>query len=69
MRVFGSAPQRLFAKPDDEGAEPHDPTMKKGPGSLKGENMPPSGGESMAPADSGRKPPPPRGSEDEPKTP
>jgi hypothetical protein len=43
--------------------------MKKGPGSPKGENMPPSGGESMAPADSGRKPPPPRGSEDEPKTP
>ena len=53
----------LFAKPDDAGAAAHDPTMKKGPGSPKGENMPPAGGESMAPADSGRTPPPPRGSE------
>ena len=52
----------VFAKPDDYGAPARDETMKKGPGSPKGENMPPAGGESMAPADSARKPPPPKGS-------
>ena len=29
-----------------------DPTMKKLPGKPSGENVPPAGGESMAPADS-----------------
>ena len=60
MVVF---PRTLFAKPDDYGAPAQDPTMKKGPGSPKGENMRRPGGESMAPADSERTPPPPQGSE------
>ncbi len=37
--------------PDDKGSSNPDPTMKKGPGSPKGENMPPLGGESISPAD------------------
>lgn len=44
--------------PDDRGEDveagsgPADPTMRKPAGEPSGENVPPAGGESMAPADS-----------------
>ncbi len=38
-----------------------DPTMKKLPGKPSGENVPPAGGESMAPADSDQPYAPPGG--------
>ncbi len=41
-----------------------DPTMKKLPGQPSGENVPPAGGESMAPADS-KQPYAPPGGKDE----
>ena len=57
------------AAADDAGQEGQasgdpDPTMKKLPGKPSGENVPPAGGESMAPADS-KHPYAPHGGEDE----
>lgn len=47
------------AKPEEEGSGNPDPTMKPAgkadPATIKGENMPPRGGEDIAPAD-GRSP-------------
>ena len=40
------------AENSDAGSDNPDPTMKKLPGKPSGENVPPAGGESMAPADS-----------------
>ena len=51
MYLPGTVPFRTFDKPDDKGSANPDPTMRKGPGSPKGENMPPLGGESISPAD------------------
>ena len=57
MARFGGA---AFSKPDDGGSGNPDPTMKKPGGatgaSPKGENMPPLGGEDIAPADRSRSP-------------
>ena len=53
-------PGRTFDKPDDAGSGNPDPTMKKPGGSTgkspKGENMPPLGGEDIAPAGHSRSP-------------
>ncbi len=45
-----------YAKPDDAGSKTADPTMQKPAGSPKGENMPPRGGEDIAPDDDARSP-------------
>ena len=45
-----------YAKPDEAGSANPDPTMQKPQGSPKGENMPPAGGEEIAPADRTRSP-------------
>ncbi len=50
---------------DDQGSSNPDPTMKKLPGKPSGENVPPSGGESMAPAESEQPYAPPGGAETE----
>lgn len=42
----------VFAKNDETGSGNSDPTMRELPGKPSGENVPPAGGESMAPADS-----------------
>ncbi len=48
------------AKPDEAGSGNPDPTMQHAPGSpkgtLQGENMPPAGGEDIAPAGNARSP-------------
>ena len=48
------------AKPDDAGSGNPDPTMKPvgkaDPATIRGENMPPFGGEDISPADGGRSP-------------
>ena len=48
------------AKPEEAGSGNPDPTMRhpagSPKGSIKGENMPPLGGEDIAPADSDRSP-------------
>ena len=53
-------PGRTFSKPHDAGSGNPDPTMKKPGGSTgkspKGENVPPLGGEDIAPADHHRSP-------------
>ena len=51
-----AAPTPLRSKPDDGGSANPDPTMQHPPGSPKGENMPPRGGESIAPAEGARSP-------------
>lgn len=52
---------RVFAKDDESGSGNPDPTMKKLPGKPGDENVPPAGGESMAPSDSKQPYPPPGG--------
>lgn len=44
------------AKENETGSANPDPTMAHPPGSPKGENMPPRGGEDIAPADATRSP-------------
>lgn len=66
MRGFERGGSAVRGKEDEGGTSPSDPTLKKGPGSPKGENMPPAGGESMAPADTKHAPAPPGGVKREP---
>lgn len=56
-------PSKLFGKDDETGSSNPDPTMKKPPGKPSGENVPPAGGESMAPTDSRHPYAPPGGLE------
>ena len=54
MDKLGWTAGRVRAAQDDGGSANPDPTMKHAKGNLKGENMPPAGGESISPADSTR---------------
>ena len=56
---------KLFAKDDETGSGNPDPTMAELPGKPAGENVPPAGGESMAPADSKHPYAPPGGADGE----
>ncbi len=52
-----------LAGDDETGSGNSDPTMKKLPGKPSGENVPPAGGESMAPAESKQPYPKPGGAD------
>lgn len=58
--IFGGAERITRSKPEEAGSSNPDPTMKSPSvspkSSRKGENMPPSGGEDIAPAEGTRSP-------------